>query len=60
MVSTFGCNSFEKIKVGVGRPQSKNPEIVADWVLKDFSPEHLEKIRSEAFPRIIKHLNLLL
>jgi PTH1 family peptidyl-tRNA hydrolase len=59
MVSSFGCNSFEKIKIGIGRPESKNPEVVANWVLQEFPQTHLEKIKSDAFPKIIKQLNLL-
>ena len=60
MNTAFGSNNFEKVKIGIGRPESKNPEVVAKWVLSEFPEEHLDKIKLEAFPKIIKAFNLLL
>ena len=37
IVTAFGHNEFEKIKIGIGRPNSKNPEIVSNYVLGEFS-----------------------
>jgi peptidyl-tRNA hydrolase, PTH1 family len=57
--SCFGSNDFEKIKIGIGRPNSKNPDVVAGYVLKDFPDEHLKLIREGAYPRILKGINAL-
>jgi PTH1 family peptidyl-tRNA hydrolase len=32
----FSSNDFEKIKIGIGRPNSKDPNEVADYVLEKF------------------------
>ncbi len=52
-------NDFEKIKIGIGRPNSKDPNIVANYCLADIPNDHLNKIKSETFEKITKHLNLL-
>ena len=36
MQQAFSSNEFEKIKIGIGRPNTKDPEEVADYVLKKF------------------------
>jgi PTH1 family peptidyl-tRNA hydrolase len=33
---------FHRLRVGVGRPDSRHPEVVADWVLHDFEEPHDE------------------
>jgi peptidyl-tRNA hydrolase len=38
--SIFSClktNDYEKIKIGVGRPDTHDPEIVAQYVLGEFT-----------------------
>ena len=30
-------SDFNRLRVGVGRPDSRDPEVVADWVLHDFA-----------------------
>lgn len=59
MQKMFNSNDFEKIKIGIGRPNSKDPDVVADYVLKDFPAQHLDKIRETVYPKIIKAINLL-
>jgi PTH1 family peptidyl-tRNA hydrolase len=58
--SCFGSNDFEKIKIGIGRPNSKNPDVVAGYVLKDFPEDHLKLIKEGAYSRIIKGINALI
>ena len=64
----LSSNEFEKIKIGIGRPNSKNPDDVGDYVLENFSngnyfinmiTDHLIKIKESVFPKIIKAINLL-
>jgi PTH1 family peptidyl-tRNA hydrolase len=59
MQNSFSSNDFEKIKIGIGRPNSKDPNVVADYVLKEFPDDHLNKIREGVYPKILKHINLL-
>lgn len=33
---------FHRLRVGVGRPDSRDPEVVADWVLHDFEEPRAE------------------
>ncbi len=35
-------SDFNRLRVGVGRPASRDPEVVADWVLHDFEEPHSE------------------
>ena len=56
----YGFDDFEKIKIGIGRPNSKNPDVVAGYVLKDFPEDHLKLIKEGAYSRIIKGINALI
>ncbi len=35
-------SDFHRLRVGVGRPDSRDPEVVADWVLHDFEEPRAE------------------
>lgn len=37
IVDNLKSNDFQKIKIGIGRPNSKDPEVVANYVLGNFS-----------------------
>ena len=57
IVSAFGHNNFEKIKFGIGRPESKNPIVVGNYVLSKFSLKELAIIEEQAFAKIEKYIN---
>jgi peptidyl-tRNA hydrolase, PTH1 family len=39
VIETLGTDRIRRVKVGIGRPEGRDPETVADWVLTPFSPE---------------------
>ena len=51
-------DSFEKIKVGIGRPVSKEPEVVSKFVLSRFSRSDIGLLNDKAFTKIESYLNL--
>ena len=43
---------FSMLSVGIDRPQSRDPEVVASYVLSKFEPEELHKIRTVSFDNL--------
>ena len=39
IVAAMGTQDFQRLRIGVGRPERGDPRPVADWVLSAFSPE---------------------
>lgn len=39
VIATLGTQAIRRVKVGIGRPASRDPDTVADWVLTPFDPE---------------------
>lgn len=70
MQKAFNSNEYEKIKIGIGRPNSKSQEEVANYVLGNFPEgklylsfihiEQLTKIKQDVFPKIVNYFNLKL
>jgi len=66
----FSSNEYEKIKIGIGRPNSKDQEEVSNYVLGNFPEgifiyynnflEQLEKIKADVFPKILNYFNIKL
>jgi len=45
-----------RIAIGIGRPESKEPDIVTEYVLSDVPPEELDRMLHRAFPAMIEML----
>lgn len=39
VIASLGTDAVRRVKVGIGRPASRDPDTVADWVLTPFDPE---------------------
>ena len=52
-----GFNEFKRICIGIGRPNTKNSEAVANFVLEKLSKKDLEIYHNKVFPEIHKYLN---
>jgi peptidyl-tRNA hydrolase len=48
--------TFLRIAVGIGRPESREPEDVAAYVLSDVPVDDLEIILHQSFPKILRML----
>jgi PTH1 family peptidyl-tRNA hydrolase len=57
VVSAFGHNNFEKLKIGIGRPDTKDPDIVAKYVLSKFNLKEINFLEESAFVKIEKYIN---
>ena len=49
-----GMDGFMRVGIGIGRPESREPEIVTKYVNSEFSPEDLDIIQNKVFPKIYK------
>jgi peptidyl-tRNA hydrolase len=45
-----------RIAVGIGRPESKDSDIVSEHVLSDIPPDELDRILHQAFPAMLEML----
>jgi peptidyl-tRNA hydrolase len=42
--------------VGIGRPETRDSDIVSEYVLSDVPPDELDKILHQTFPAILEML----
>lgn len=49
-----GDNRFKRLLIGISRPDSKNPEVVSNYVLSPFKKRELEELHFEVFPKALK------
>ena len=45
-----------RIGIGIGRPVSRAPEVVADYVLSKFTRSEFNILEEEAFPAMAKEI----
>lgn len=45
-----------RIAVGIGRPETRDSDIVSEYVLSDVPPDELDKILHQTFPAILEML----
>lgn len=57
-IKFYKNEDFEKIKIGIGRPNSKDPDIVGKYVLSKFRPNEIDVLESTSFKKIENYLNL--
>ena len=43
-LAALGTNEVRRVRVGIGRPESRDPDTVADWVLTRFTREEREAL----------------
>ena len=55
--NSVGKGSFSRLKVGIGRPESKNPNLVGEYVMGEFKPEELKIIENSVGSIIYKLIN---
>ena len=53
LIACFGSEHFARIRVGIGRPESKESEVVAKYVLEDFPREEMEAIRGAGYEGVV-------
>lgn len=52
----FKTNQIQWILIGIGRPDSRDPDIVSDYVLSGFEEKDKNTLFDVVFPEIVKVL----
>ena len=50
---------FHRIRIGIGRPETRDPQDVADYVLSEFTEEEMEVLETVGFRDYQKALEKL-
>ncbi|KAL4464036.1 hypothetical protein ABPG74_005973 [Tetrahymena malaccensis] len=56
IIDSIGSKDFQRLKIGIGRPDSKDPEVVANYVTSNISSEEYRRYKEEIFPQIDEFL----
>ncbi len=56
IIATIGGNDFRRLHLGIDRPKSSDPDIVAGYVLSNFKSDDLMNLRENVFPKVFAFL----
>ncbi|TPX62307.1 hypothetical protein PhCBS80983_g00592 [Powellomyces hirtus] len=56
MIASLKSDDFQRIRIGIDRPASKDPGDVGDYVLQRFRDAEIEKLKSDGYPTSHKAL----
>lgn len=56
VISYLGTNTFNRLMIGIGRPNTRDPEIIKDWVLGNFTDDEYQTMINTTFPKAEKLL----
>jgi PTH1 family peptidyl-tRNA hydrolase len=56
LIQSLGSEEFARVRIGIGRPQSKDSEVVAKYVLEQFEEEEMRAIRGLAYQAVLEIL----
>jgi peptidyl-tRNA hydrolase, PTH1 family len=56
LIQSLGSDEFARVRIGIGRPQSKDSEVVAKYVLEQFGEEEMRAIRGLAYQGVLEIL----
>jgi peptidyl-tRNA hydrolase len=51
-----GFKDFMRFGIGIGRPEQRDQNVVADYVLKNFDQSELETLRNEVFGKVFERI----
>lgn len=60
IVKHHGNGNFYRLSIGIGRPDSTNPNVVADYVLSKFTSDELNILKKECVPKCLGLINKFL
>lgn len=58
--NALGVPQTEKILIGIGRPNSKDPEVVSDYVLGQWTRKERQELEEQVFPAVQKIMQELI
>jgi PTH1 family peptidyl-tRNA hydrolase len=56
LIQSLGSEEFARVRIGIGRPQSKDSQVVAKYVLDQFEEEEIKEIRGQAYQAVMEIL----
>lgn len=57
LINYFDSKDFSRLMIGTGRPDSKEKNIVRNWVLGKFPETDLLRYETEIFPKCLETLD---
>lgn len=60
IIKMKGDDKFDKLGIGIDRPDSRDPKIVADYVLSKFTDAEMRILQYESFQKAVEHTRKLL
>jgi len=52
-----GYKDFVRIGIGIGRPEDRDPNVVARYVLSNFEREEESLLKEQVFPKVLERLS---
>ena len=52
LIQSLGTSDFIRMKIGIGRPESRDPKLVASYVLSHFTNQELMELQQDIFPKV--------
>ena len=53
IIDQIGTREFLRLKIGISRPQSHDPSVVAGYVLSNFSPDEAALLQKDSFEKSV-------
>ncbi|KAI8088798.1 peptidyl-tRNA hydrolase-domain-containing protein [Halteromyces radiatus] len=50
VMEKLGTDAFRRVRIGIGRPEDRSPDVVADFVLNKFTTVEMETLESLVYP----------
>jgi PTH1 family peptidyl-tRNA hydrolase len=48
----LGTDAFKRVRIGIGRPEDRSPDVVADFVLNKFLPAEIATLEETVYPLV--------
>ncbi|ORX60654.1 peptidyl-tRNA hydrolase [Hesseltinella vesiculosa] len=54
VIEKLGSNDFARVRIGIGRPESRDPDDVADFVLGKFTDQEIDGLDKTVYPLLVQ------
>ncbi|KAI9303022.1 peptidyl-tRNA hydrolase-domain-containing protein [Cunninghamella echinulata] len=49
-IEKLGTDAFKRVRIGIGRPEDRSPDVVADFVLNKFTSSEMSQLEEMVYP----------
>ncbi|ODV92686.1 hypothetical protein CANCADRAFT_1281 [Tortispora caseinolytica NRRL Y-17796] len=60
IAKALGGDAFSRIRIGIGRPSSRDPETVQGYVLSRFTRDEQRVLEEETLPQLLEHIESMI